>query len=160
MLFPNECFIDSNIFIIASVKKGNQKFKEFIDKVRFGEIKGFINPIVVSEIFHKFAITEIRENMNVSYTEAMQLIKEEPKIIKNLKKAFKAIHEILSYEGIEILGMDEKNVTETIKIAKENELLFNDALIASTCKLNKIENIITNDTDFERLEFLNTIKIN
>ena len=160
MLFPEECFIDSNIFLAAATERTTRKLHSFLEKVKFGEIKGYINPIVVSEVFHKLAITEVRKTRNVSCTEAMELIKEEPGIIQNLKKAFKTIDEILSYKGIEILEIDRKNVIETTKIAKENGLLFNDALIASSCKLNKIENILTNDADFERVEFLNTIKIN
>ncbi len=159
MLFLESCFIDSNIFILTATNKESRKLKDFMSKVKFGEIKGYINPIVISEVFHKLATLEIKKNRRISYKEVLELIKEEPKIIKNLK-TFRVINEIISYEGIEILEIDKETVFETIKIAKENGLLFQDSLIASTCKLNKIENILTNDRDFERLEFLNVIKIN
>ncbi|MBU2100524.1 PIN domain-containing protein [Candidatus Micrarchaeota archaeon] len=159
MLLPDSCFIDSNIFLDAATERTTKKIHSFLEKVKFGEIKGYINPIVVSEVFHKLAITEIIRTMKISYSEAIALTKEEPEIIKKLK-TFKAINEIISYQGIEILEINKETVIDAIKISKEKGLLFQDALIASTCKQNRIEDILTNDKDFERADFLNVIKIN
>lgn len=160
MIFPESCFIDSNIFLYLFLEKSSKKADEFLAKVKYGEIKGYINPIVVSEIFHKMATAEIKKNTGISHKEILELIKENPETIKSLKRTFKAIDEIFSYQGIKILEINKETVFETIKIAKENGLLFHDALIASTCKLNNIKNILTNDKDFERIESLNIIKVN
>lgn len=160
MLFPETCFIDSNIFILSMTKETNIRLENFLNKVKYGEIKAYINAVVISEVFHKLLIAELRKNRNFSYEQSMELIKEQPEIISKLKKAFKAVDEIISFEGIEILEINKETVLEARKIAKENNMLFQDALIASNCKLNGVQEILTKDADFERVEFLNIIRFN
>jgi len=159
MIFPDSCFIDSNIFLFSLRRKGYSQLKEFLKKVKFGEIKGYINSVVLSEVFHKTAITEIMENKRFSYQEALKATKEESELIKQLKKPFKMIDEIICFEGIEILDINKETVCEAREIAEEKGLLFQDSLIAANCKIKGIEYLVTNDKDFERTDFLQPLNI-
>jgi len=50
-----------------------------------------------------------------------------------------------------ILLIDEKTVQKAIEFMSKYNLRPNDALIIATCKLNKIDNFVTLDSDFEKV---------
>ena len=60
--------------------------------------------------------------------------------------------------SVEILT-DHQDVSEIWKIMCEHKLLPNDALIAATCKHYGIRKIATFDEDFERVDFLEIVRL-
>ncbi len=53
--------------------------------------------------------------------------------------------------------MNEEIISDFVEIAFDYTLLPNDALIAATCKYHGIRKIITFDSDFESVEFIEII---
>ncbi|HII94466.1 MAG TPA: PIN domain-containing protein [Candidatus Methanofastidiosum sp.] len=62
------------------------------------------------------------------------------------------------YEGIKILQVGEDISKLSLVLSKEYGLLPNDAIHAATCKSYGIDNIATNDSDFDRVDFLKVWK--
>ncbi len=58
---------------------------------------------------------------------------------------------------IGLLDINEKIIIDFVEIAFNYSLLPNDALIAATCKYHGIRKIITFDSDFESMEFIEII---
>lgn len=54
---------------------------------------------------------------------------------------------------------DHQDVTEILELMKNHKLLPNDALIAGTCRHHGVEKIATFDQDFERVDFLEVVKV-
>ncbi|HEC91422.1 MAG TPA: PIN domain-containing protein [Candidatus Atribacteria bacterium] len=54
---------------------------------------------------------------------------------------------------------DHQDVTEILELMKNHKLLLNDALIAGTCRHHGVEKIATFDQDFERVDFLEVVKV-
>ena len=58
-----DAFIDTNIFLYTF--KSNNKFSrycgDYISRVKYGELLGFVSPLVISELFYKMIMIEISE---------------------------------------------------------------------------------------------------
>ncbi len=141
----NGVFIDSNVFILILEK--NFEAKNLLLKlIREGNVP-FKNSIVFSEVLY----TVIKATTGLKPFELK-------------RKGFKIDSEILS-KVIELLDIARTlEVNEKIEIMarefiEEHSLLPNDALIAATCKYYGISKIATFDEDFERVEFLEVVKV-
>lgn len=151
-------FIDSNILIYASSKEHSLKSvcEDFLLKIENGEILGFINGRIVDEVFHKLMMIEISKKYKIGFKDTLTYIKVNPEVLKEFQKPKSIIEDILTFEGIKILEIDKKIVSQALKFS--NSLLFSDAIHASCCKVYGIRNIATNDSDFERISFLRVWK--
>ncbi len=151
--FNNELFIDSNIFIYSATNTGPYLgCEEFLKKIKRGEVVGYVNPIVVNEVYHKLLILEVCKRYNKKPYEAVHFIKDNPQILTELESAKNVIDEILAYRGIKVLEIGLYEVIEARRMF--GILLGNDAVHAATCKAFGVSNIATNDADFESVSHL------
>ena len=63
------------------------------------------------------------------------------------------------FSTIELLPVDGIPIELILTISERYSLLPNDALITATCKYYNIKKIATFDNDFERVDFLEVVKI-
>lgn len=145
-------FLDSNIVIYFFREEMGRGLEDFVNKIKYGEITGAINSTVLSEVFHKLVVLDICERQSCNQSEAVRKLKEDPGLFKTLKRPYRSCEELLDWDGLKPFAV--KNLKEVVKLSKENQLFISDAIHAMTCKENAIEDIATNDTDFERVEFL------
>jgi predicted nucleic acid-binding protein len=147
-------FIDTSILIYAFTHTHYTKTcEDFLIRAKYGEIEGYINSTVLDEFFHKLVLFEVYSKKNLSSQEAIKFLKSKPDFIKNLYKPFKASREVLNDYGFKIIDTS-KHLEEALDISREHGLLFSDALHCACCRVYGIENIATNDGDFERVDFL------
>jgi len=138
-----EVFFDSNVFLyhLADAK---EIATVLIRKVEEGEITGYINDIVVSEVVYGY----MRARTGLS-----------PQSLK------KKIHKIsMDYSDLkELLNLFEtlplRTGTDVIEFIEKYALLPNDALIVATCRDFGIKKIATFDEDFKRVDFLETVSL-
>ena len=125
-----EVFFDSNVLLyhLADTK---EEATELIGRVENGEIAGFINDIVVSEVVYGYirAVTDLSPS------------KLKKKIVQ-IEMDFTLIEELFGL--FEILPL--RTGVGVIEFVTNYKLLPNDALIAATCK------------HFERVDFLEMVK--
>jgi len=137
-----EVFFDSNVLLyhLADTK---EEATELIGRVENGEIAGFINDIVVSEVVYGYirAVTDLSPS------------KLKKKIVQ-IEMDFTLIEELFGL--FEILPL--RTGVGVIEFVTNYKLLPNDALIAATCKHYGIKKIATFDEDFERVDFLEMVK--
>jgi len=150
-------FLDANIFIY--IFKGDwraEHCKTLIDKIVNYEITGFTSYSVLDEVVRFLIVDELWTEYRITE----KSIKSDPRYInfedlKNYKKGFEYIKEI---ENLKILTIGDEVFSLALKFSGEYNLFFPDAVHASTCKLNGIDDIATNDSDFERVDFLTVWK--
>ncbi|MFQ6072310.1 MAG: PIN domain-containing protein [Methanosarcinales archaeon] len=153
----DEIFSDSNIFIYSATNTGPfLNCENFLLKIKSGEIIGYVNPIIVEEVYHKLLILEVCDRYNKLPYEAVRFIKQNPHILSQTNKSKQVIDEILKYKGLKVLEIGYSTIIEAKKLF--NILLGNDAIHAATCKIYGIYDIATNDSDFEKVDFLNIWK--
>lgn len=149
----SDVFIDSNIFTyhLLGHKRYRDAVKDFLIKIESGIYYGYINEVVVSEVYHNFLRVKICDKYNVLPADFARFIKTNPETVSEVD--LDKVTSILSMKNLELIheikiGMVEESMTRY-------NLLSADAIHVSSCKLHDVEYIATNDSDFERVDFLN-----
>lgn len=151
---PNaKVFVDANILIYAQSKNSvyHQDCKQFVRRVVDGEILGFLNPFVMSEVLFKNLIASVIEKYHPK--DLMQFIKKHPHVLKERKAIYEKTSYLL-YLNFTMLPTDRSVWMKAITFSTEYALLPNDAIHAATCNIHSVEHMATNDSDFERVSFL------
>ncbi|WP_297519720.1 type II toxin-antitoxin system VapC family toxin [Thermococcus sp.] len=137
-------FFDSNVLIYHL--GGIEDAKELIRDVEGDKIRGFINPIVASEVLFFY----IKANTGMKSYE----IKRKPHVLSKID--LEPVFELLSL--FSILDLNAEIVDLSKNVIERYHLLPNDALIAATCEFYGIEKIATFDNDFKRVAGLQILR--
>ncbi len=141
----NGVFIDSNVILLHFA--GNEKAKEILKMCERKEIEGYVNSIVFSEVLYNFIKI-------VTHLKPFQL-KRAKKIVASVQ--FSDIRDI--FDLFHILEINKEILEISLEIINTYGLLPNDALIAATCRYYGIGKIATFDEDFEKVDFLEVVKV-
>lgn len=139
-------FIDSNV--IVKYFAGDAVAKKILEPVIHGDITGYVNSIVVSEVI--FVLLKLLTN-KTAYE-----LKNSPETVRNVAKLLDIQVRFLR-EYFSEIEINDKVKETAIELMREYGLLPNDALIASTCKHYGINTIFTFDKDFKRIPWLRVI---
>lgn len=79
----SEIFIDSNIFTyhLLGHKRYRDSVKNFLLKIESGIYTGYINEVVVSEVYHNFIRAKICDKYNIQNIDFSRFIKSNPEAI-------------------------------------------------------------------------------
>ncbi len=144
-------FIDSSIFIKFFVEG-----KNYFERISKSILITSYNVIEeVAYILLKFrAMNEIKEE---KHYKAVEFLRKNPEKLKEFMKEIETdLKRLLENYGITLVY---PRFDEFFEISKTYGLLPNDALIAATCKYYGISKIATFDEDFERVDFLEMVKV-
>lgn len=152
-------FIDANIFLFTIL--AHPRFKELCEKflgaVERKEYRAFTSTLVLNEVIHKLMITEaVKKHALKTEHEAYLLLKQKPELIRGLRITWDNFASLKEY-SIKILSIDD-SLDSAAEISRSYGLLISDAVHAAVCREHKVENIATNDADFERVDFLKVWK--
>jgi len=149
----SDVFIDSNIFTyhLLGHKRYRDSVKDFLIKIESGIYTGYINDVIVSEVYHNFIRVKICDKFNIQPVDFTRFIKSNPEAIS--KVDLSKVTAILSMKNLQLIhGIKIEMVEDNMK---RHNLLSSDAIHVSSCKVQNIEYMATNDSDFERVDFLN-----
>lgn len=88
----------------------------------------------------------------------MSYLKKNWNIVKELNKAQIAIDIIKQIENLRIVELNKAIFDQAFDYSKKYGLLSNDAIHAATMHINQIKTMATNDSDFERIEWIKVWK--
>jgi hypothetical protein len=79
-------FVDSNIFLyfVLDHPLYFESCKNFFERIKKGEMMGFINSIVFSETYFTYMRIQIKETYDITLKEVVGFIKEDPDVIKTV----------------------------------------------------------------------------
>ena len=101
-----------------------------------------------------YAITnvgEVRKKYGVN--DVVHFIKEHPYVISECSVAYSVLDDVFNSRMVIIpLTLEVLQYAKTF--SKKYNLLFSDAIHAASCNLFNVKHIATNDSDFERVDFL------
>lgn len=149
-------FVDSNIFIYHFLDISD-RCTAFLERIDYHEICGFTSTIVMAEVLHKLMIAEIAENYKMNRREVNQFIKRCPSVISELERCETAIRQISEFD-IEILPIMSGVVLESRNLRYEHKLMTNDSINLFLMKLTGLEDIASNDSDFDRVPWIKVWK--
>ncbi len=149
-------FIDSNIFIYHFLGQ-SEPCRSLLEMAEELEIRAYASTVVLAEVLHKLMITEAAEKFGVKPHDAVRFLKKRPELISELNKCEAAVGEIPDY-NIEILPIEREAIFESGELRKKHNLLTNDSLNLYAMRANKLKYIATNDSDFDRVEWITVWK--
>jgi len=153
-------FIDANIFLyeILDHWKYAESCNSFLEHVNMGKYHAVMSVLVCNEVFHRVMIAEVVERYGIEPKSAVNYLKKNWEVVRELNKAYDAMLNIDAIENLEIVEIDREVYDIALEYSKKYGLLSNDAVHLATIKKHGITNIATNDRDFERIEWLNIWK--
>ncbi|HOI77266.1 MAG TPA: PIN domain-containing protein [Methanofastidiosum sp.] len=149
-------FIDSNVFIyfLLKHKSYSPTIKSFFNDIEKGQIKGYVNHTVVSESYFNYIRIKICERYTITPKEFNIYMKTNPDALREIDLS--VVEDIFSLPNLYFLNIENiKNIGSAIY---EYSLLPNDATHVASCIEHGLTNIVTNDKDFERVNFLKVWK--
>lgn len=148
--------LDANIFLYVATnnKKYSNSCTHLFGRIRDGEIIGVTSVIILDEVVYKIMLFEVMEKCGVGLKEASSILKNKPEIIKNLEKPKRILQDIIAM-GVEIKPLDVNMMIYAEEISREYLHKPHDAILVATLKKFGVNNIFTNDLDFERIEGFN-----
>jgi len=147
-------FIDTNIFLY-DLGGFSEECHEFLKLVKSGYFRGITSFHVLQELDHRLMREEFYKKHGgaVTKTKEKKLLKDE-NAIKSLSLYQKAMDTVLSL-GIPALSCSTRDFKRALKYQSDYGMLSTDAMNLALMKEFEIENMATNDKDFEKVSWLN-----
>lgn len=144
-------FIDSNIFTYFLLRDSVyfNTTKQFLKSVESGDIIGFINNIVISEVLFSYVKAQICREYDIKPKAFIQFVKRKPESIGDVD--ISEVEDIFTITNLNLIDAPMNDMS-LLREAHKKSLLSNDAFHLLTMEYLNIENIATNDSDFERIE--------
>jgi len=143
-------FIDSNIltFFLLGANKHYFECKTFLNRIAKGEIHGKINSVVVTETLFNFVKERIVTKHKIRIEDFIRFVKKNPATIKDIN--IKPCKDIFSMPNIELISPTLTFINE--KFVLPLPLLSNDLYHYITMKYAEINNLASDDKDFNNIE--------
>lgn len=159
---PNDSsiFIDANIFLyhFCTSEEGiADQCSDFLLKVENGQLKAFTSTFVIAETLHRAMIYEATAQTGLSPKGAMNILRKKPDLIKTLRQ-YSTIPEKIMEIGIQILIVSAQALLESQSWRDQYGLMVNDSIIIALMVKHGINNLATNDADFDHIRTLNIWK--
>lgn len=149
-------FIDSNIFIYHFLGISEQ-CTNFLEKIELGDSEGYTSTVVLAEVLHRLMIAEAVEICGIEPKKAVKYLKQHPELITKLEKCETAINDIIEF-NVKILTLTVESIFQSRSLRNEYSLMTNDSLNLQVMKSNGLNDIATNDSDFDRVDWIKVWK--
>jgi len=153
-------FVDANIFIyhFSQKSKFNLDSTNFLERIEKRKISGITSTSVVQEATHRMMIIEaaiVLRDKNLK--DLVKHLKFHPDIVKKLVGHRSIPEKIVSF-NFDILSPDIRTIERSQQMKNRYGFLSNDALSLQIMQDLKINNLASNDSDFERVDFIRLYK--
>ena len=129
--------VDSTVLV--EHLKGNPEATELLEALIEGDVEGYINETVASEVIFVY--------LKLKTGRSFRTLKKKPDLVKAVQKG--PVYELLSL--FKFLDTNEFVFNISRRLIDEYGLLPNDAMIAGAALFYKLDGIITLDKDFENM---------
>ena len=151
----SKVFVDSNIFtyFLLEDERYFENVMSFFDKINDGVIVASVNIIVFTETLFNFVKAKVIIEENIRQKDFMKIVKAKPELIA--KVDISPVLELFSLPNLVLLDLPPNFIDKIVDIHRRYGLLSNDAYHLLTMRYYGVNDIATNDSDFERVESLN-----
>lgn len=154
-------FIDANIFIYHFIGpyKFNEPVKNFLLRIEKRELIGLTSTVVLSEVLHRLILSEAIEKFDLPFKGIVQYLKNNPSSVSQLTK-YSQTPQKIKQMGISFLSCDIDTFVQSAFLREKYGLLINDSINLAIMQENNISHIASNDSDFDRIDFIKNYKPN
>jgi predicted nucleic acid-binding protein len=143
-------FLDTNILLyaVADHPRFGPWCNNLFDRVYRGDLTGYISGIVLNEFIHKLIIGEIAEKTGLRPIQVVQHLKNHREEFEKLE-AYEIAEEVETAYGFIILGLATDIFRNARQLMKLHRLMSNDALHLAVMQKDNLQDLVTNDKDFD-----------
>jgi predicted nucleic acid-binding protein len=155
-------FVDANIFLFNALDdpRYGELSTQFLEKIERGEIKALTNVLVLNEVAFKILMAELSnysEKINIWIAKKLLKSKE------TAENAYKPVKKYLTYlkglEWLEIIEITPKIAFSSVELGERYGLLPSDSFHLATMKELGMKFIVTDDTDFIRVDWATVVEL-
>ncbi|MFQ5949302.1 MAG: type II toxin-antitoxin system VapC family toxin [Nitrospiria bacterium] len=152
--------MDANIFVyhFTANSRFNPSCTNFLERVEKGDLQGYTSVSIIQEVTHRLMIEEAAVLLpDIKTKDLVKHLKSHPDVVKKLEINH-TIPERINLLNVETFSLDQGMIERSQKFKLQYGLLTNDALILQAMKDHNIIHLATNDSDFERIDFITVYK--
>lgn len=152
-------FLDTNILLyaLADHPRFGPWCNSLLDRVHRGDVTGYISGIVLNELIHKLVIGEVAEKIGLKPGQVIQHLKRNPEALEKLE-AYAIVDEVETAYNLIILDVTIDIFRAARRLMKVHHLMSNDALHLAVMQKSNLQNLVSNDPDFDGIDGIDVWK--
>jgi predicted nucleic acid-binding protein len=151
---PNgtRCFIDANVFVyhFVSVPDVSDICTDFLKRVEQKEIVGITSSAVVAEAVHKVMLADAMALHSLPHKGLAHYLQKHSQLLNPLSK-HKDVIKTIRFLGLQVEPLTLDLLELGASISAKEELLTNDSLTIAVMQNLKLEDLVTNDDNFDKV---------
>ncbi len=149
------CFIDANIFYYHLVETPplSEDCSDLLERVERGEVIAFTSAVAVAEATHKVMLAEAVARHGLSRQGLAHRLQRERHLIGTLSEHTK-VASLLRRLAVHVESVTLPVLERAAGVSTQFELLTNDALTVAITEKLGVEDLATNDDDFDTVSGL------
>ena len=150
-------FVDTSAFILFFHNNCNEITKEIFKSALSGKCKLVTSSRCLDELMFK-EIVILAKNKYKMGSKTIEKLRKNPELVKEIGTLLeRVIPQFLKTYRIEVLDIKKEWVLEIPKLMKEYGLFGNDALIVRAMISRNLKYLLSADSDFEKIPFIEVI---
>lgn len=148
-------FLDANIFhfYLRGPSSLQRACILLLERIERKDIGGYTSTLVLDEIIYKILLKKIEEKHKKN---PLTVLQKNPKEIgAHSPEIRKAVDIILGIEGLTVLAVEIHHVEEAIEFMQRYSILPRDAIHLSVMRAMECGDLVSADSDFDRVADLN-----
>jgi len=122
-----------------------------LDRIHSRDLTGYISTVVLNEFIHKLIIGEVAQKTGLKTGQVIQYLKRKPEALEELE-AYAIVDEVDTGYDLVILEVTADIFRMACRLMKAHRLMSNDALHFAVMQKSNLQNLVTNDSDFDGIE--------
>jgi predicted nucleic acid-binding protein len=145
----SRCFVDANILIFY-LGGLSHEIREFLHRIIEQEIEAHISTVVVAEVLHRRMMAEAVSKGFATASKVLNKLKTQPHLITQLSDYIVDLENLLTLP-LRVADVTLRTINRSHHFRLSHGLFVNDSLnLASAVEL-QITDIVTHDSDFNRV---------
>jgi predicted nucleic acid-binding protein len=152
-------FLDSTIlhYALVDFAPATEACLRLLRRANAGEVVVSTSVPALNDAVHKVLCSEAVSRLNRPRAGLVRWLKEHPDQMRRLSAGDDVLR-LCDEVGVRLLGQDAATLRLAQRVIADVGLLAGDALIVATMRAHQVEDIATNDDDFDRLSALRAWK--
>ena len=145
----SRCLVDANI-LLYHIAGASADCKRFLERVANEEIQACVTTIIIAEVLHRQMLIEAVVKGLVTPGKALSKLKANPSPIGNLSDYITEVEKLLRLP-FTVVEVTPPDIASSHKLRRSHGLFVNDSINLAFAKRLDISDIVTHDTDFNRV---------
>jgi predicted nucleic acid-binding protein len=145
-------FVDTNVLVyhFTAHAQYGQACSDLLDRIEHGLIDGFTSAHMVGEMAHRMMTIEASQSLGWPFQGIAYRLRQNPDQVRQLAQFQTAVDALLA-SRLQVLPITAHLIAAAAAISRQTGLLSNDALVVAAMQAHALNQLASNDADFDRV---------